>query len=618
MTKLNKAILILLLLCTLVFSVFFPITAYALDGTAFDKLNVLDDLQSSKDFNILKYPFKDNGDAEIINVVEYCYSPYEEQRFNYGLYVYIYNANSKEIATVDKRNTVQLKIGNNNGVATYEKLKLEFINKSEDSKYNNRFYKFKVALPYDFVKSLNSDRREYEISGFELVYKNNQLASDFPTGGNYVFTGFAKGYGYRTEDDSTIKSEVIDTEYIRIRDLTFTTDISDNNNANGVGHYNQINSVFWTMPNYFEKEYGNLQKINFEYWEYKTSPILVTKDADLYNKAFANRSKTVEPFKHSNDIPFELTYGVKSTGVSPPVLNYDFVFNKQLVQNSNLIERASRSATQMPLVFHRPNIGSRTNDVTSSELLDYIYGYTESYHNGKLENRNISRDLFMGKVDNGHIESYQNKCIDANDITNLLEYDLDNGWNKFWYNLFGVKPEELSRSFKPIQRITNVSDLDSLNIGVNEKEAFTKMYEGLTSDNYMYLFTFAVTDYFSAWLDGAYKNNSYIAETTAFLDFDMIAFTFCKAGEYTTIPVVSDPIDIISGIWSPTDNDNGCGFKCILKIIFIVFIAVILLIFLIKTSKYWLPLLKGIFKVIWSIISYPFRAIASLFGGNKK
>lgn len=612
MTKLNKAILILLLLCTLVFSVFFPITAYALDGPAFDKLNVMDDLQSSKDFNILNYPFKDNGDAEIINVVEYCYSPYEEQRGNYGLYVYIYNSNARDIATGDKRNTVQLKISDNNGVATYEKLSLEYINKSEDSKYNNRFYKFKVLLPYDFIKSLNPDRREYEISGFELVYKNNQLPSDFSRGGNYVFVGFAKGYGYRSEDDSTLNCEVIDTEYINISDLTFTTDISDNNNANGVGHYNQINSVFWTMPNYFEKEYGNLQKINFEYSEYKTSPILVTKDADLYSKAFASRSKTVEPFKHSNDIPFEITYGVKGAGVSPPVLNYDFVFNKNLVQNSNLIERASRSASQMPLIFHRPDIGSRTNDVTAAELLEYIYGYTESYHNGKLENRNISLDLFMGKVDSGHIEGYQNKWIDANDIINLFEYDLNSGWNKFWYNLFGVKPEELSQSFKPIQRITNVSDLDGLNIGVNEKEAFIEMFEGLTNDKYMYLFTFAVTDYFSAWLDGFNKDKGYIAETTAFLDFDMIAFTFCKAGEYTTIPVVSDPIDIISGIWSPVDK-AGCGLKCILKIIFIIVAVIVLAILLWKTRNIWLSLIKGIFKVIWAIISYPFKAVATLF-----
>ena len=44
-------------------------------ATNFDKTNVLDDLKSSKDFNILDYPYSLLEDKiAIINFVEYCYS----------------------------------------------------------------------------------------------------------------------------------------------------------------------------------------------------------------------------------------------------------------------------------------------------------------------------------------------------------------------------------------------------------------------------------------------------------------------------------------------------------------------------------------------------------------
>lgn len=610
MTKVNKILLILILLCTLLTSVLLPITAYAFDSLAFDKSNVMDDLKESSDFDFLSYPFVENGQAKILNFIEYCYSPYENMRDNYGLYLYIYNPSQKAIVTNDIRNTAQIKTGETKGVTTYEKFKLKYLNKSEDKNKPNRFYKFKIMGAEKLGKLVNADERCYEVSGFEVVYKDNQTPTDNPVGGTYKFTGFAKGYGYDTDAESSLKSTVAESEYIRIKDLAFTTSLSENNNENGVGHYNQFNSVYWTMPSYFENKYGNLQKINFEYYEYKTSPILVTSDSSLYNRAYTSRGKRTEFKKNNADIPYYLGYEVIS--VPGQFWNAEWAFNKEY-SDKDLVKYKT-SSTQIPIVFERSKLGNGSLDVSSKVLLEYIYNYDASSHDGYLSHRKISKDIFMGTVDKGHTEGYNNKWIDASDIVNLFEYDLNNGWNKFWHKLFGAKPNSVSNTWIPIRRITNVDDLNALKIGDNEKEHFKSMYNGLAKDNYMYLFTFALSDYFSRYVEyddiGYINNKAYIAETTAFLDFDLITFTFCKEGKYTSIPVVSDPIDVIGNVFSPKDP-KGFNWWIIVYII----LGILLLIILWPVIG---PILGAIVKLILFIICLPFRLIGYIFNSFKK
>lgn len=581
MTKTNKFLLVLILLCTLLASVLLPITAYAFDSLAFDKSNVMDDLKESKDFNALLYPFVENGKAKILNFIEYCYSPYQNKRDNYGLYLYIYNPSQKAIVTNDTRNTVQIKTGEVKGIATYEKFKLKYLNKSEDKNKPNRFYKFKIMGAEKLGKLVNADERCYEISGFEVVYRDNQNPTDNPVGGTYKFTGFAKGYGYDTDAESSLKSTVAESEYIRIKDLAFTTSLSENNNENGVGHYNQFNSVYWTMPSYFENKYGNLQKINFEYYEYKTSPILVTKNADLFNKANSSRSKRTELKKKNADIPYDLWHDLRPFTGGKTI---GWAFNIQDGYHDSVSTSINRSTTQIPYVFQRSKLGNGSLDISSDALLEYIYNYNASNHNGYLSHRNITKDMFMGTVDKGHTEGYNNKWIDADDIVNLLEYDLNNGWNSFWYKLFGVKPNSVSNTWTPIRRITNVDDLSILNIGDNEQEHFKKMFKS--------------------------SKEAYVAETTAFLDFDLITFTFCKEGKYTSIPVVSDPIDVIGNVFSPKDP-KGFNWWIIVYII----LGILLLIILWPIIG---PILGAIVKFLLFIICLPFKLIGYIFKSFKK
>ncbi len=93
-----RLIIAILLAVALVYTGFIGRSAYAEENNvvaAYENTNVLDDLKNStiagEAFNLSDYPYKANGDAQLITFVEYCYSPVKDKQSDYGLYAYIYN-----------------------------------------------------------------------------------------------------------------------------------------------------------------------------------------------------------------------------------------------------------------------------------------------------------------------------------------------------------------------------------------------------------------------------------------------------------------------------------------------------------------------------------------------
>ena len=100
--------LAVLMLITSFFSMGFTTAKADSRELKFDQTNVMDDLRSAKNFNILNYPFYESLEPEmgIMNVVEYCYSFDILNQNEYGLYLYLYNPNGRKIDTSDGVNKV--------------------------------------------------------------------------------------------------------------------------------------------------------------------------------------------------------------------------------------------------------------------------------------------------------------------------------------------------------------------------------------------------------------------------------------------------------------------------------------------------------------------------------
>lgn len=156
-------------------------------------------------------------------------------------------------------------------------------------------------------------------------------------------------------------------------------------------------------------------------------------------------------------------------------------------------------------------------------------------------------------------------------------------------------------------------------VNQNDVSTLQKFYEENKADNHIIAFRFAITDYYSAPVDvvelgggllGADKyisGQAYRAKQSVFFDFNVIQLTFNDNGEYTVIPVVSNPIDIINDITSPTQfPDKNFDLKKLLQIILGGLLLIVFLVVL-------MPILPTIISVIIKIILLPFRMITAIF-----
>jgi hypothetical protein len=184
---------------------------------------------------------------------------------------------------------------------------------------------------------------------------------------------------------------------------------------------------------------------------------------------------------------------------------------------------------------------------------------------------------------------------------------------------FSGGPDEASRSAPPIQILT-ADDLKGTNaeianrLLINSADVNNIKQEFETSnknDELVVLFRFATSDYYSEaaqiYIPGGgflgsnklVTGQAYIAQESVFLDFDIIQLTFNKDGDYTVIPVVSNPIDIINDITPPANMPDETNW---LMIILIVILAIFLIVIL------WPILPKIILDIFW-LICLPFRLI---------
>ena len=640
----------------------FSTTAYGLgNGSSFDNTKVLDDLLTStvngKPFDIRNYPFDENGEVQVISLIEYCYSYKANQRDNYGLYVYIYNPKCLNLSTDSKRNKIQMATSYNKdgNPDAYEKFSLEFCSKVESGDYKNLFYKYKVVdRKIDgttFDRRVNSNERRYDISGIELAVHGSGIATEYHVGTTYRFTGYAAGYGQNSKEDSTLHCEIekLETISLSVKHTFYRSKTS----TLGAGHQNQLDTVYFTVPKSYIEEYGKLQRIKAEWYEYKTKDILVTSNAAFYQAAkpyvgvpLGSKPNQYGQYEYVEDIGYSLGINAGKAG-DMYVANWGW----------NLGTGYFHSPTNvLYYMFYVSDIDEydpyakkvSSGGVESNELYEYIRAYTKTYENGRLpvKNGTISADLFEADIDesrkmdngSGKIQmGYSCYDFDADLDTQVLSSWSDSD-PSFWDNWkhFGLGaaftggPEEASRVVAPIQ-ILRADDLDGSDAKVSERllvnikdvasiqETYAKATE---NDEVVVLFRFATSDYYaqSATIiepgagflgaDKKYENQAYIASESVFFDFDIIQLTFNKEGIYTVIPVVADPIDAIGGITPPVDLPGELEWW---QVVFALAMIVLLILVL---APLWPYILKAILWV-YDYIAKGVRAVANLIRNRK-
>ena len=604
----------------------------------FDHTSVNADLA---DMDLSGFVYDTAGSIEFITLAEYCYSANALNFGNYALYVYIYNPARLPISERQDANSVEMAVGYDeegkpNDYANIP-LKLCGISTGELSKL---IYKFRVMDDGTLLRNARTQEtdngyRRYDIAGVQLWETGKDNAVDYGVGGTYKFTGYAKGYGTDGNAESNLLCTVEELETVEL-DVkhTFYRTLTS---SKGAGYQNQLDTVYFAVPQRFFDTYGKLQRIKAEWYEYKTKDIVVTSNQDFYDKAYPWIGRQTGDFdefgmtEHNEEIHYALGQNAGDGGgglmiakwgwnlgsgylhVPAPALYYLFKVNN--------IEEYDPYADIV-------SIGG----VESNALYEYIKNYNKSFDNGTLpiKDGTISADLFaediddyrkmdteFGKIQQGYSYYDFDADVDLQKLTSWQETD-PSFWENWinwglWDTIFGGIPEEQSKTVSPIY-IVQESDLDGsdnevadrLLINANDVQALRDYFRDATTvsgtddeEKQVVLFRFATTDYYSAAVDimelrtiipdKHISGQAYRAWESVFFDFDIIQLTFNRDGKYTVIPAVASPIDIVNDITPPVQmpDDTPWWVKLlsIILIIVLVVLVVKLVIVIVKKCK---------------------------------
>ena len=655
MSRLKKSIFCLLfVVLILLTSLLQPLSVIAASnstGLSFESSNVLDDLFSSTvnglPFDIKNFPFNEKSSIQILNFVEFCYTYKESKKDDFGLYVYVYNPQGLDIDKTSKQNKIQLATYSDEFGEHYDKFELQFINEAEQSNYKGLFYKYKIvdkkgADGKTLIERVNSNERVYKVSGIELLTKGNTNATEYGVGGTYKFSGYAKGYGPDVNAESNLVCSVenLETLSLEVHHTNYRTGVS----SLGADHYNEVNTVYFAVPNRIFKEYGNLQKIRAEWWEYKTKMAAITSNYDYYKNTLLPYTGTYTGEYNSsvNNYLYSGYYGQSGMGYANHY--FDWTYNKDLSMKSSLMftqtYHSDKVSDIMPYAFYSPAVDVDSvfkflysdpiaGSVDSTQVAEWIYTYSNNLNHGYIDcnGRKISKDLFEDDVDSGRDMGYNDKTIDLGDTFDLNSYDSNhNWWNKFWdygfswpdtseqYSdvapIYELKESDLSGSDADISKrlLINSDDVDEL------KDFFDAAEK---NDERVILFRFANTDYYCApafapHVQNITKTDTYVAQQTVFLDFDIIELTFNKDGVYHVIPVVSSPMDIVNGFTPPPPKFEWW------KVILALLILVLLFVLIYPILPHVISFVIFIFKWVVKIILLPFKMIGKAFKRKKK
>ncbi len=637
-----------------------PVIAYAETTNDFDGTNVNEDLGEEL---LIEYAAKALVDLEkepaLYNFTEYCYSNNANVRNSlYGLYFYVYNPSRTAYVTRLGANTINMAVAyDENGAPTdYANLRLKYCGQSTGD-YHGLFYKFRVmdvedVLAHAVVCDDAGNKRRYDIAGIQLYPDSSSTNGtisvfDYGIGATYYFSGYSKGCYTMNPDESTLKVDCdeLSTIELTVKHASWRGDFLGNLMVT-----DEINTVYFGVDNKYFEDWGGLQKIKAEWYEYKTNPVFATWDTASYVNLLDWINVDIGAFV-STDLLSEIVvweeryfdaFGYEQESVDAFSTNYFYKgFNateerlddKAFVNWAYYLSDSYQYVSRMDWLFDLNDVDEDGDfKIPQEAVIKYMEAYTSRFSNqekvlGANGQPTYAEGLFAESIDEDRIalltdkESKRGHIVQEIDVGD--EYSLTMGlpqgfWDAIWFGA-SFKQEKVD----PIVVIED--DLSVMSesafgfkyyIGETDRKATLEACREMQKNGQKpVLFRFAVTDYYKSAArfettgNGAWNKDTdgSVCQETMFLGFDVIDLTFRKDGVDKVIAVVSNPIDIINRFdVSPPVKDNGCaGFtwwKLIIVLLFIILFWPILL----PILQWLLPLIGK--AIVWGIKA-PFRFI---------
>ena len=569
--------------------------------------DVTDDLDALG-FDLAEYPIDRTIDAGqtdrflvLMQVLEFGYDYHQKDFSDYGLFLYLYNPSAVDL-TGSVKNQVELAVKTASGaMGEYSKYTLLRISASDD----HRFYKYRVTgVTATLLRSMNRDQRTYCISGIEIQFQGNTNPTDFKIGGTFRFSGHQQGYGFNKSMADSLYCSYQKLETIEI-DLHPATWRSEYQNEKGASWRDEVDSVYFAIPNWYFKQYGNadsrtkgLYSARVSYYESYVNGI-VSDNQEMINYLQGRNDNQIVPFTEEDAFSVYSGYEVGGSSTSQSSLIYQFGLN---VENGSVSNFYHHSVYRyFDTIFPRVGMSlySSTFESISSET------FAERYDQVAYPSKLIRKDTdgqhsyfpYAQYVPSGRTLGYHEETLTADQV---LQYTDTSSWNentsgisKWFYRLFqkDESAKALSQSLNVMETV-DLTDVAKLALFKNEVSAGNYYVSAADIPNLLsyvaseelnplnwtngvfgstvVLLRFAVTDFYSTALtcydgyNGAstganiYTGNHYYFEKSYFEDFDVLSLTFQdKGGKLTTLPVVASPVDVGGDLPSPYQGATG-------------------------------------------------------------
>ena len=578
--------------------------------SSYEQRGVLDDLQDMSlkgaAFNLENYTFNSYEKTQLLTLVELGYSYYTANDENYGLYLYLYNPQKLDIIAEHEQNAVSLAVGTGTD-APFNKYPLRYVNTS-DGVRAGMFYKYRIdfsaAERTAVLDRLLADGRVYNVAEIELYNRASGEVETHNVSMTYTYTGYAKGFDEDAEAESTLAytTNGLDTITPTVKQTNYRT-----------GDYkdrvcDEVNTVYFSVPERYFEAYGNLQKIKAEWYEYKTDYIVVTADQTGYDELMNGWGINADGDevegavdtwigKDIGEYSDKLLWTIRAEQewITDKYAEIYWVYNAYRYKSGQMdYTENTHYQTALNWLFFRDGTDAVDEyNVSAADILAYMEWYTETfaYDGQELIAGKYDARLFADSIDEDRVKYLDDQTAKRGKITK--ETDKDNAENlltkvdKSWWDEFWHGASYANAQYSPIEVIDEktFAGFESARPGMTEsdkaiefaeqyylnpndaQEIYDVVQENVSKNERTVFFHFAKTDYYASvgaldyTANTAYSpNDTYVAQMSMFLDFDLISLTFRLNSQDTVIGVVANPMDIINGVEAPPNYDGGASW----------------------------------------------------------
>ncbi len=579
-----KKILLILLAVFMVLPLsVLPAGAETVSAAQFDKVAVETDLAGTTiggvKFDPARYGYNPLGDLQILTLLEYGYPE------DPALYLYLYNPQDLALSALDRRYAVTFALGGE--TENYTKYTLKVLSTSGTEAHSRLWIKCRIDVGTDKLTAAFKDTqtRTYRLGEVELV--QNGKVKSYGIGGEWTYSGTT------ANGNLTSEAKLISVIELDLHPLVYRGDA-----MNGKpGAYDQINSVYFSMPKDFEKEHGEIKSILCTWTEYDSGWILGCKTQDVYDMLTSKGAIGTKLTAHDKNYP-SIFY---QDGSGPSI----FAWNPWPYSSSGVVYFADTLQWLVKYDGSKAKYGA----MLETDLQEQMEAAWNAYHNG--ETNYFSNGGETKTID---ILKDQNFSVKVNDGSNW--------WQKIFSKNHGIETND-NQAFQRVTADALKDPETTLFVDQSYKnELALALSTATVRDEDLLVLHFASCDYYSIPVEGTgnvgdsstwindWKEDMYACREQVYMGFDIIQFTCEKDGENVVVPVAATPINVIGDLQFFEKMKDAP--KWVIILIAIILIAVVLFL-----CPVLLPILVKVvvlpFRLLWWILRAIGKGFATLF-----